>query len=197
MARRVILAAALMVLIAGCGAAPGAKDDAAKKAATPAATVAAKPDISTVGDVTLTVWDQEVRGGQKKQIEQLNKEFQEKYPNVTINRTSKSFSDLKTTLRLALSGKNPPDVVEANQGYPDMVTFVKAGQLVPLDKYAKLYGWEQRYPKTLLDLNRVSDDFQHFGEGKLYGISQMGEYITVYYNKSKLKSLGLTPPKTL
>ncbi len=104
MARRVIAAAALTVLIAGCGATPGAKDDAAKKAATPAATVAAKPDISKVGDVTLTVWDQEVRGGQKKQIEQLNKEFQAKYPNVKIERVAKSFEDLIKTVKLAVSG---------------------------------------------------------------------------------------------
>ncbi|WP_137121632.1 extracellular solute-binding protein [Segeticoccus rhizosphaerae] len=182
------------LVAAGCSA-PGSSDNSpATNTGQPKASVATNP--AKGGKVTLNVWDQEVRGGQNAEMTQLNKEFQEKYPNVTINRTSKSFSDLKTTLRLALSGKNPPDVVEANQGYPDMVTFVKAGQLVPLDKYAKLYGWEQRYPKTLLDLNRVSDDFQHFGEGKLYGISQMGEYITVYYNKSKLKSLGLTPPKT-
>ena len=53
MARRVIAALALTALVAGCGGAPGAKDDAAKKAATPAATVAAKPDISTVGTVKI------------------------------------------------------------------------------------------------------------------------------------------------
>ena len=58
-----------------------------------------------MGDVTLTVWDQEVRGGQAAQIEQLNKEFQAKYPNITIKRVSRSFDDLKTTLRLALSGQ--------------------------------------------------------------------------------------------
>ncbi len=182
------------LVVAACSA-PGS-DSANTPANTgkPTASVATNP--AKGGKVTLRVWDQEVRGGQNAEVTRLNKQFQEKYPNVTIKRTSKSFSDLKTTLRLALSGKNPPDVVEANQGYPDMVTFVKAGQLVPLDQYAKLYGWEKRYPKTLLDLNRVSDDFEHFGEGKLYGISQMGEYIVVYYNKSKLKSLGLSLPKT-
>ena len=38
----------------------------------------------------LTVWDQEVRGGQNKQIQRLNAEFQAKYPNVTIKRVAKS-----------------------------------------------------------------------------------------------------------
>lgn len=157
-------------------------------------------DISTnpaqAGKVTLRVWDQEVRGGQNAQMTQLNKEFMAKYPNVTIERTSKSFADLKTTLKLALSGNNPPDVVQANQGYPDMVSFVKAGMLRPLDAYSSVYGWGRRYPASLLNLNRVSNDGSHFGEGKLYGISQMGEYVGVYYNKSKLKALGLQPPQT-
>lgn len=156
----------------------------------------ASQDPSKAGKVTLRVWDQEVRGGQNAEITALNKQFMKKYPNVTIQRTSKSFSDLKTTLKLALSGNNPPDVVEANQGYPDMVSFVKAGMLLPLDSYAQAYHWGDRYPASLLNLNRVSADGAHFGEGKLYGISQMGEYVGVYYNKQKLKALGVQPPKT-
>ena len=37
--------------------------------------------------MTLTVWDQNVRGGQNAEIEELNKQFQAKYPNVKIERT--------------------------------------------------------------------------------------------------------------
>jgi raffinose/stachyose/melibiose transport system substrate-binding protein len=76
---------ALTALVAGCGAAPGgsSSNDTAKKSSTPAASVAATPpDISKVGNVTLTVWDQEVRGGQNKQMKQLIGEFEAKYPNV-------------------------------------------------------------------------------------------------------------------
>src|SRR4051794_37632873 len=193
MARRVIAALALTVLVAGCGAAPGAKDDAAKKAATPVETVAAKPDISTVGDVTLTVWDQEVRGGQKKQIQQLNDEFQAKYPNVTIERVAKSFEDLLKTVKLAVSGPKAPDVVEANQGRPIMGELVKAGLIRPVTDYAKVYGWDARYSPLLLDLNKFSSDGKEFGSGDLYGLSQMGEIVGVYYNKTKVP----TPPTTL
>lgn len=153
-------------------------------------------DVAKAGDVRLTVWDQEVRGGQDAEITQLNKEFENKYPNVTINRVSKSFTDLKTTLKLALSGKDTPDVVEANQGYPDMGTFVKAGYLLPLDNYAKAYAWDDRYPRTLLDLNSFSSDGAHFGSGNLYGLSQTGEIVGIYYNKDKLASLGIPQPKT-
>jgi raffinose/stachyose/melibiose transport system substrate-binding protein len=182
-----LLAAALA---AGCGASPGSGDTASKK--TPAATAQAKPDISKVGNVTLTIWDQEVRGGQRKQMAQLNKEFQQKYPNVTIKRVAKSFEDLQTTLKLAVSGPKAPDVVEANQGRPVMGELVKAGMLRPIADYAKVYGWESRYSPLLLALNRFSSDGKEFGAGELYGLSQMGEIVGVYYNKKKVSQVPTT-----
>jgi len=188
--RAAVAIAAVALLTAACS--PGGSDSSAGAAAPSAIST----DPAKAGPVTLSVWDQEVRGGQNQQITQLNKEFQAKYPNVTIKRTAKSFTDLKTTLKLALSGNNPPDVVEVNQGYPDMVSFVKAGMLLPLDSYEQAYGWDKRYPAALLDLNKVSDGGDHFGEGKLYGLSQMGEYVGVYYNKDNLKQLGLPVPTT-
>jgi raffinose/stachyose/melibiose transport system substrate-binding protein len=169
-----------------------------KKAAKPTEkpTSAISTDVAAAGKVTLNVWDQEVRGGQNAEITQLNKEFMAKYPNVTIKRNSKSFTNLKDTLKLALSGKNPPDVVEANQGYPDMGAFVKAGFLQPLDSYSQKYNWAARYPKTLLDLNSFGANGTAFGSGTLYGISQTGEIVGIYYNKQKLSQLGIKPPAT-
>jgi raffinose/stachyose/melibiose transport system substrate-binding protein len=173
----------------GCGA-PGDNKD---KAAKPAAAAQTKPDIAAAGDVTLTVWDQEVRGGQAAQIKELNKQFMAKYPNVKIKRVAKSFDDLNTTLKLAVSGPKAPDVVEANQGLGVMGQLVKAKLLRSVDDYAKIYGWADRYPSLLLDLNRFQPDGTTFGAGQLYGLSQMGEIVGVFYNKKKVTEL----PKTL
>ncbi len=189
--RRAMGAALALVLVAGCGAPGSDNDNAAKK--TPTAAAAQKPDISKAGNVTLTVWDQEVRGGQNKQIKQLNAEFQAKYPNVKIKRVAKSFEDLQTTLKLAVSGSKPPDVVEANQGRPTMGELVKAGLLRPIGDYAKTYGWQDRYSPLLLDLNSFSSDAKDFGSGELYGLSQMGEIVGVFYNKQLVPD----PPATL
>ncbi len=187
-------AVALMALAAGCGAAPGSDNASKKKAATPAATAeATKPDIAKAGNVTLTVWDQEVRGGQNKEMKALNAQFQAKYPNVKINRVSKSFDDLQKTVKLAVSGPKAPDVVEANQGYGVMGQLVKAQLLRPIGDYAKVYGWDSRYSSLLLDLNKFSSDGKEFGSGDLYGLSQMGEIVGVFYNKD----LVPTPPTTL
>jgi len=188
----VAAALALATVGAGCGAPGGSGDDAAQRNEEAASQTVAKPDPSKAGDVTLTVWDQEVRGGQAAQIKRLNKAFQEQYPNVTIKRVAKSFEDLNKTLKLAVSGEKAPDVVQANQGRPIMGALVKGGLLKPLDPYVEPFGWEERFSPLLLDLNRFSSDGASFGEGNLYGLSQMGEIVGVFYNKEKVP----TPPTT-
>jgi raffinose/stachyose/melibiose transport system substrate-binding protein len=183
----------LAALGAGCGTPGDDSSDTAGKADQEAAKTVEVPDVAAAGDVTLTVWDQEVRGGQAAQIKRLNEAFQQKYPNVTIKRVAKSFEDLNKTLKLAVSGAKAPDVVQANQGRPVMGTLVKGGLLRPLDPYAKAYRWDERYSKLLLDLNRFSSDGEDFGSGNLYGLSQMGEIVGVFYNKKKVSE----PPQTL
>ena len=144
--------------------------------------------------VTLLVWDQEVRGGQNAAMKALNAEFQKRYPNIKINRVAKSFTDLQTTLKLAASGPNPPDVVEANNGYSAMGPLVQAKLLMPLDKYASRYGWNSRYSAGIRRMNMFSTDGKHFGTGSLFGLPMTGEVVGVFYNKAKLRKLGVKVP---
>jgi raffinose/stachyose/melibiose transport system substrate-binding protein len=175
-------------LVAASACTPGSSNPKPK----PASSV--NTDIAKDGPVTLTVWDQEVLGGQNEQMQKLNAAFHAKYPNVTIKRVSRSFSDLEKTLRLALSGNTPPDVVEANQGYGIMAALVKAGALVPLDAYDKAYGFRKRFPAGVSQLNSVSPDGKTIGSGSLYGVSMTGEAVGIYYNTDKLQKLGIQPP---
>lgn len=187
----VILGGAIVALVV-TACAPGTGGGAASEE--PAGEVST--DISGVGDVTLTVWDQEVRGGQNEQMEQLNEAFMAEYPNITIERNSQAFDDLATTLRLALTGNDAPDVVQANNGRNTMGAFVEAGHLRPLDDYAAAYGWTDRYADSILQYSSYSDDAETFGSGNLYGLPQVGEMVGVFYSKSKLDMLGLEVPQT-
>ena len=69
-----------------------------------------------------------------------------------------------------------------------MGAFVKAGQLVRLDAYAKAYGWNERYPESVRAYSSYSPDGKTFGSGPLYGLPQVGEVVGIYYNDAKLKS---------
>ncbi|MFI6596025.1 ABC transporter substrate-binding protein [Nonomuraea sp. NPDC050536] len=189
-----VAAAACAVTLAAAACAPGSSAPPSAPPAQPSGGV--RTDAAKLGNVTLTVWDQEVRGGQNAQMSKLVADFQAKYPNIKIKRVSRSFDDLNTTLRLALTGNEPPDVVQANNGRPQMGAFVKAGQLRPLDAYAEAYGWKKRYPQSVLQYVSYSSDGKIFGQGSVYGMPQVGEVVGVLYNKEKLAKLGLTPPKT-
>ena len=115
---------------------------------------------------------------------------------MTVKRVKRDFGELKTLLKLAISGPNPPDVVEVNQGWPDMGRLVKAGLLLPLDNYAQAYGWNHRVSENVRSVSSWSLDGKQFGTGSLFGYTTMGEIIGVYYNKDVLADLGLAVPTT-
>src|SRR5690606_36147450 len=112
-ARWLGLTAAAALALAACAPGTGSDDETTEPSPTETATESASEEPSETGEepVTLTVWDQEVRGGQNEQIEQLNAAFMAKYPHITIDRNSQSFEDLATTLRLAITDNDAPDVV--------------------------------------------------------------------------------------
>ena len=137
-----LLLTVLVVAAIAAACTPGGSASQVSAPPAPAST-----GVTETGPVTLTVWDQECCAVSKV-WDQLNAEFEAKYPNVTIERVNRDFGELKTLLKLSMQGPHGPDVVEANQGWPDMGQLVKAGLLLPLDNYAQAYGWT----------NRVSDN---------------------------------------
>src|SRR5699024_6689235 len=128
-------------LLAAC--APGS-DGGGSDAPAPAAGEV-DTDVAALGDLTLSVWDQEVRGAQNDAIEALIGSFEEKYPNVTVERTKQAFDDLQQQTGLALSGNDVPDVLQVNNARGDMGSFVADGLLTDLSGYAEAYGWTDRF----------------------------------------------------
>lgn len=189
---RLIAVAVGISLLAAC--APGAAGGVTRPAQRAPGDI--QTDPARLGKTKLVVWDQETRPGSDRAMNQLNEEFMAKYPNIRIERVARSYDDSKTTLKLALSGENPPDVVQANNARSDMGAFVPAGLLQPLDSYARRYGWFERFPASVLQFATFTDDGKTYGEGSLYGVPQSGEIVGMFYNKDKLAELGLSPPQT-
>src|SRR5699024_6777358 len=97
---------------------------------------------------------------------------------------------------LALSGNDVPDVLQVNNSRGDMGEFVSAGQLTDLSGYAEAYGWQERFPDSVLAGARFSADGVTFGEGALWGLPQTGEVCGIYYSAAKLEQIGAEPPTT-
>jgi raffinose/stachyose/melibiose transport system substrate-binding protein len=90
--------------------------------------------------------------------------------------------------KTAMAGGAGPDVV-STPGPSFAMQLARAGQLAPLDDYAKQFGWYDRFAEGSLDLGMA--------DGKLYSIPAEIETLVLYYNKTLFEQNGWEPPKTL
>jgi raffinose/stachyose/melibiose transport system substrate-binding protein len=185
---KLVSLAVVVFMLVGCGAAV-APTAAPTTAPTAAATIPPQA-------VTLAVWDQFARDTESAVMDGLNAQFEKDHPGVTVNRTVKSYDDLKVTIKLALSDPNGPDVGQVNQG-ADMGAVVQGNLLVDLTPYLPTYNWDKIFSAGMLARNSWTADGKSFGTGNLYGVSPTGEVVGVFYNKTKFQALGLSVPKTL
>lgn len=187
-----ILPAVTALAVAACGGTPGAEKP--NKEATGSSDTAVKTDgFDKLGPVTLKVVSSEGSGGPRDAVKELTKQFEAKYPNVTVDVQFRDFSSWIKQVRLAASGDNPPDVFAGNQGYQVDGELVKAGLILPLDKYSKAYGWADSFNADTLQQFEWSDDGAKFGEGTLWGVAQSGQSVGVFANMEKLKAAGIDP----
>ena len=97
-------------------------------------------------------------------------------------------SELDKQLRIAMLSGNGPDVVfTAGPSY--VATMAQAGQLLPLDDYAKKLGWNGRLLPLFLDLGKY--------EGKLYALAKTYETLGLFYNKTLFNKNGWKAPTTI
>jgi raffinose/stachyose/melibiose transport system substrate-binding protein len=145
---------------------------------------------------TLTMWSYDNQDpGLEPVLKQLSKQFEQSHPGVKINLVFKDFNSLVGTVPRALASGNGPDVTEGNQGYQTDAQLVKAKLILPLDKYVKKYHWNSLYSQSTWGMFRWTPDGKSFGKGPIWGLAQTGQNIVAFYNKAKLRSLGVNPNK--
>lgn len=178
--------------MAGCGGTPGEDRPAAQQAGTPAEQVETD-GFESLGPVTLSVISGEGSGGPRDALKRLTDEFEAKYPNVTVKLSFRDTASWFKQAKLVAASDKPPDVFAGNQGYQVDGELVKAGLVLPLDEYAKAYGWEDSYTPETLQQFMWSDDGSTFGEGTLWGVAQSGQSTGVFANMAKLRDAGVDP----
>ncbi|MEU4242544.1 extracellular solute-binding protein [Actinoplanes sp. NPDC026619] len=162
-----------------------------------AAPTTVSTDVAAAGPVTLKFTDF-WGAAEGEWIKQVIADFQKKYPNVTIQRTTEDWGQLNSTLNLQLQDDGGPDIATANNGWQSLGTLAKGGLVVNLDPYAKAYGWDSAVPTTIARQNQFTTDFKTMGSGSWFGTPMARtSLIGLYYNADKLKALGIDPPQTL
>ena len=154
-------------------------------------------DAAALGNVTLTVWDQEVRGGQDDADEAAQRRVRGEVPQ---HQAQAGLPLLRRPRHHPAPGAERQRSAGRGAGQQRPLRrwarSSKAGQLRPLDAYAEAYGWNERYPESVRATRAYSADGKVFGAGNLYGLPQVGEVVGIYYNNAKLTSLGMQPPTT-
>ncbi len=91
-------------------------------------------------------------------------------------------------IRTALAGGAGPDLVNT-PGPSFAFELARAGRLLPLDDFAKEFGWADVFFPWALTLGKV--------DGKLYSFPNEYETLVLYYNKTLFEEKGWTPPNTM
>lgn len=195
----------LALVVAACGGDDDAADDTADDTGSAETTTdgeitaeAPSDGIQTdgfesLGDVTLEVL---AEAGDEATLERAVELFTEQYPNVTVNVTLRAFDDYMQIAPSILQSDDPPDVAHGNQGYTIDGLLVQGGLILPLTEYAEEYGWEEAFGSGNLDQYRFDETGTNFGQGTLWGVSAVAEFVGVFYNKEKLAAIGGEIPTT-
>jgi raffinose/stachyose/melibiose transport system substrate-binding protein len=162
---------------------------------TPSGSVTTNP--ASLGHQTISVLDYFTGGVDDTWMKDVIAAFEKKYPNITVQRQSVTWSDLMQELPLKLKSPNAPDIVPPNNGWQSLGTLVQGGLVDNLNSYAKAYGWDSSVPASILQEQEFSANGKQMGTGDLFGMPvALSSMIEVYYNRSLLKQLGLSVPTT-
>lgn len=142
-------------------------------------------------EITIEFWH--VYGSEKETL-LLNyiSEFEELYPNITVNATSQGgYDDLRNKTILAISAGNTPTMLVA---YPDHVAgYLNGDAVIPLDDfiYDEDYGWGidiEDFIPSYIDENR-----QYQG-GFMYSLPYSKSTEMMVFNKTYFEANGITIP---
>ncbi|MGK5632337.1 ABC transporter substrate-binding protein [Streptomyces sp. URMC 123] len=197
--RRSLLRAALAgtgALALGACCVPGSGGGGAGNAAAGGPLITAPVTPAAVAERGPTTLRIVAEAGEREFLRAFVPEFEKAFPTVRVEVSTKAFADFAKTVVNTVSGADPPDLVQGNQGYGVDGPLIRAGLLRPLDDVAHAYGWDRDFPPGATGQLRWSQDGRIFGSGTLYGITQANEFVGVFSNTAKLDRLGLRPPRT-
>jgi glucose/mannose transport system substrate-binding protein len=156
--KSVIFVIALVVIasmvLGACAKATEAPATEAPATEAPAATAVPATEAPAAKQ-QLEVFSWWTGGGEAAGLEAMIKIWQTKYPDIEFINAAVAGgagSNAKAVLATRLSAGDPPDSFQGHAGQELIGTYVKAGQLEPLDDLYKANGWYDVFPATLIPL---------------------------------------------
>ncbi|MCM1040295.1 MAG: sugar ABC transporter substrate-binding protein [Ruminococcus sp.] len=151
---------------------------------------AAEKEEKTVADESLsgeiTFWHSFVQGARMEAVERAVAKFEEKYPNVTLNVETMSWSDFKVRWKEGMENGNLPDISTACNMY-EVEELVNAGILQPADEVVDAIGRDRFSDNVLSELTHGD---------QVYGVPYYSHAYVMWYRKDLLDAKGISVPST-
>lgn len=147
-------------------------------------------------EATFTIWDTEVDNAFSASWDYAREQFKAKFPNVTLIYEQKTFEQMIETAKMILSSDEVPDVLQIDKGNSTAGAYAKEGLLTDLTAEAEARGWTDIMNPYIQQTCRY-DEKGIMGSGKMYGVTNYGQFVMVYYNKDMFKQYGIEVPTTL
>ena len=136
-------------------------------------------------DVTLRVWDSFTENSEG--MDAIVAAFEAANPAIDVERDVQSTEDMRAIIQTALNSGTGPDVFQYDTGPGFAGVLARGGLLRPLDDLYASGALDAVLPWTK---ERVTFD------GKLWGIGNQIDFVTVYYNKDLFEENGIAVPQT-
>jgi glucose/mannose transport system substrate-binding protein len=151
---------------------------------------APKEKAATGADTQVEVFSWWTGGGEEAGLNAMIGIWNQKYPGIEFVNAAVAGgagTNAKAVLATRLSAGDPPDSWQGHAGQELIGTYVKAGQLEPLDDLYKANGWYEVFPATLIPL--ISKD------GHPYSVPvNIHRANVMWFNPAVLAQYGVDAP---
>ena len=153
-------------------------------------------NITQAQSKELLIWHYERDNAMDAAWQVAMDDFAKTHPGVSVKFERKVFEQIQETARMILNSRACPDVMYINKGNSTCGIYAKDGLITPLDEVAVKYGWDKILKPSIQTTCRY-DQNGIMGSGKLYGVTNYGEFVLVYYNKGWFNKYNLEVPTSL
>jgi len=124
-------------------------------------------------------------------------QFLATHPGVKIAYELHTFEQLQKTAQMVLNSDSAPDLIEINKGAANAGTFATEGLLTDMTAEATKRGWDKILSPSIQTTCRYDPKTGIMGSGPLYGVTDYGEFIMLYYNQDMFDKNGIKVPTTV
>lgn len=174
---------AMGALLAGCGTANNASSSSGN-------TTTSSSGSGSNGSLEIFSWWTGVASS--KALQQFINQYEQQYPGVKVTNAAVAGgagSNAKAVLATRMEAGKPPGTFQVHAGRGSLYSWVQAGDMASLNSLYQQMGWNQDFPKSLLNLLTFN--------GNIYAVPvDMQRDNVLWYNTKIFKQYNLTPPTT-